>query len=87
MFDSPSGERAVAQLRTRYARLNEHKISVVDSSECQCGEDESVSHYLLCCPLYEKKRTNEEKFIPKFIPKLRNYKPGHEHMTGREKRR
>ena len=58
VFDSPSGERAVAQLRTGYARLNEylHKINVVDSSECQCGEVESVSHYLLICPLYENER-------------------------------
>ena len=58
VFDSPSGKRAVAQLRTGYARLNEylHKINVVDSSECQCGEVESVSHYLLICPLYENER-------------------------------
>ena len=58
IFDSASGERVVAQLRTGYARLNEylHTVSVVDCNKCQCGEIESVSHYLLFCPLYEKER-------------------------------
>ena len=58
VFDSASGERVVAQLRTGYAKLNEylHKVSVVDCNKCQCGEIESVSHYLLFCPLYEKER-------------------------------
>ena len=55
VFDSANGERAVAQLRTGYARLNEYlwKVNVVDCNKCQCGEIESVSHYLLFCPLYE----------------------------------
>ena len=60
VFDSASGERVVAQLRTGYAKLNEylHTVSVVDCNKCQCGEIESVSHYLLFCPLYEKERDN-----------------------------
>ena len=41
-FESAGGERAVAQLRTGY--------------KCQCGAVESVSHYLLCCPLFETER-------------------------------
>ena len=57
-FESAGGERAVVQLRTGYARLNEylHKVNVKESNKCQCGAVESVRHYLLCCPLFEKER-------------------------------
>ena len=57
-FDSVGGERAVAQLRTGYTRINEylHKVNVVESDKCQCGAIETVSHYLLACPLYDEER-------------------------------
>lgn len=57
-FESAGGERAVAQLRTGYARLNEymHKVNVKESNKCKCGAVESVSHYLLFCPLFERER-------------------------------
>ena len=58
VFESAGGERAVAQLRTGFIRLNEylHKIGAVDSNKCQCGEIESISHYLLDCQLFENER-------------------------------
>ena len=58
-FESAEGERAVAQLRTGYARLNEylHKVNVKESNKFQCGAVESVSHYLLFCPLFEKEKS------------------------------
>ena len=48
----------MAQLRTGFIRLNEylHKIGAVDSNKCQCGEIESISHYLLDCQLFENER-------------------------------
>ena len=57
-FESAGGERAVAQLRTGYVRLNEYlcRVNVIESNTCQCGEIETVAHYLLHCPLYEGER-------------------------------
>ncbi|MEW8548387.1 MAG: reverse transcriptase domain-containing protein [Candidatus Thiodiazotropha sp.] len=57
-FQSAVGERIIAQLRTGYARLNEYlyKTGITDSNECMCGAIESVSHYLIDCPLYENER-------------------------------
>ena len=59
-FESTNEEITVIQLRTGYARLNEylHKINIVDSNKCQCGQIQSISHYLLECSLYEKEREN-----------------------------
>ena len=33
-----------------------HKVNVVESDKCQCGAIETVSHYLLACPQYDKER-------------------------------
>ena len=33
-----------------------HKVNVKESNKCQCGAVESVSQYLLFCPLFEKER-------------------------------
>lgn len=57
-FQSVQGEKIVSQLRTGYVRLHEYlnKINVVQSNLCQCGQIESVYHYLLDCPLYEDAR-------------------------------
>ena len=59
-FESTKGEITVIQLRPGYARLNEylHKINIVDSNKCQCGQIKSISHYLLECSLYENERDN-----------------------------
>ena len=59
-FESTKGEITVIQLRTGYARLNKylHKINIVDCNKCQCGQIESISHYLLECSLYENEREN-----------------------------
>ena len=57
-FDTRQGESVVAQLRTGYARLNEYlkKSNITESDMCQCGEIESVKHYLIECELYENQR-------------------------------
>ena len=57
-FDTRKGESVVAQLRTGYARLNEYmnKSNIAESDMCQCGEIESVKHYLIECEMYENGR-------------------------------
>ena len=57
-FESAGGERAVAQLRTGYVRLNDYlcRVNVSESITCQGGEIETVMHYLLHCPLFEEER-------------------------------
>ena len=57
-FDKRKGESVVAQLRTGYARLNEYlnKSNIAESDMCQCGEIESVKHYLIECEMYENER-------------------------------
>ena len=48
----------ILHLRTGYCKLNEYrcKLNQCESSECDCGEIETVQHFLLECPLYEDKR-------------------------------
>ena len=57
-FDTRKGESIISQLRTGYVRLNEYlkKSNITESDTCQCGEVESVRHYLLDCELYEDER-------------------------------
>ena len=64
-FESAGGERAVAQMRTGYTRLNEylHNVNVKESNKCQCEAVESVSQYLLFCPLFEKERSHRERLL------------------------
>jgi hypothetical protein len=50
-----SSEEALVliQVRTRHCRLNQslHRLKIVDTADCQCGEgEESVQHVLLHCP-------------------------------------
>ncbi|MES9970162.1 MAG: ribonuclease H family protein [Candidatus Thiodiazotropha sp.] len=49
---------SILQLRTGYNQLNEykHKLNQCDSAECECGDIETVQHFLLECPLYEDHR-------------------------------
>jgi hypothetical protein len=40
------------QIRTGYCRLNQslHRLKIVDTADCQCGEgEESIQHVLLHC--------------------------------------
>ena len=62
-YQSTKGEISIIQLRIGYVRLNEYlqKTNVVESNKCQCSYIESISHYLLKCPLYETKI--EEKIV------------------------
>ena len=59
------------QLRTGYSKLNDyrHKLGQVETRYCECGQIETVQHYLLECPLYDEarytllKRLREELWI------------------------
>ena len=44
----------ITQLRTGYAKLNDylHKLGLKESNACECGEPETVKHYLLDCEMY-----------------------------------
>ena len=55
-IESRKGESIVSQLRTGYVKLNEYlqKTSITENDKCQCGEIETVKHFLLECELYEE---------------------------------
>ena len=57
-FKTTKGEKAISQLRTGYANLNEYlfKCGLKDSDKCECGEIETCDHFLLRCPVYETQR-------------------------------
>ena len=50
--------KQILQLRTGYSLLNDyrHKLGQCDSGLCECGQMETVQHYLLECHLYEEER-------------------------------
>ena len=52
----------IYNLRSGYAKLNDycHKLNITESANCQCGERETVEHYILHCDKYEEAR---EKLI------------------------
>ena len=64
-YKSTKGEISIIQLRTGYVRLNEYlqKTNVVESNKCQCRHIESISHYLLECPLYENQREKLRRIL------------------------
>ena len=64
-FETTSGERIISQLRTGYVALNEylHKVNIKDHDSCECGEIESVGHFLLHCQKYETERELMRKRI------------------------
>ncbi len=57
-FHSREYEKAITQLRTGYSVLNSYKskCGLVETGDCLCGEEETESHYLLHCPLYENEK-------------------------------
>ena len=50
--------KKMLQLRTGYSKLNDyrHKLWQVETRYCECGQIETVQHYLLECPLYDEAR-------------------------------
>jgi hypothetical protein len=52
----------IYNLRSGYAKLNDywHKLNITESANCQCGERETIEHYILHCDQYEEAR---EKLI------------------------
>ena len=48
----------ILQLRTGYCKLNEYRCKLIqcESSECDCGEIDTVQHLILECLLYEDNR-------------------------------
>ena len=59
VYPSQSVYTKIAQLRTGYCRLNQyqHKIGVVQSPDCSCGNgSETIEHYLLQCQDHQQAR-------------------------------
>ena len=52
--------KQILQLRTGYSKLNDyrHKLGQVETRFCECGQVETVQHFLLECPMYEEARYN-----------------------------
>ena len=50
------------QLQSGYTQLNgyRNKLNQVPSDKCNCGQTETVVHFLLQCPLYESARNTME---------------------------
>ena len=50
--------KRILQLRTGYSILNDyrHKLGQCESGLCECGQMETVQHYLRQCQLYEEER-------------------------------
>jgi hypothetical protein len=61
-FQAKKISTVIYNLRSGYAKLNDycHKLSITESENCQCGERETVEHYILHCDQYEEAR---EKLI------------------------
>ena len=50
--------KQIFQLRTGYSILNDyrHKLGQCETGLCECGQMETVQHFLLQCQLYEEER-------------------------------
>ena len=68
-FDSQSTESWISQLRTGYADLNtyQHKLGLKDRGKCECGDIETVEHFLLVCPKLENIREQMKQNLFKTI--------------------
>jgi hypothetical protein len=61
-FPNKQISTVICNLRSGYAKINDycHKLNITESANCQCGERETVEHYILHCDQYEEAR---EKLI------------------------
>ena len=61
-FPNKKISTVIYNLRSGYAKLNDycHKLNITESANCQCGERETVEHYILHCDqyMYEEAREN-----------------------------
>jgi hypothetical protein len=57
-FPNKKISTVIYNLRSGYAKLNDycHKLNITESANCQCGERETVEHYILHCDQYEEAR-------------------------------
>jgi len=66
-FPDKSSATIINNLRSGYAKLNDycHKINITESPNCQCGEKETVEHFILYCEQYEEAREKlvREQFL------------------------
>ena len=62
-FQSSHGEKIISQLRTGYTELNEYlqKCIIKNDANCECGEKETINHYLLECENYDNEREQMRK--------------------------
>ena len=62
-FESSFGEKVISQLRTGYIELNDYlqKCNIKKNPTCECGEKETISHFLLECTNYETLREKNEE--------------------------
>ena len=73
-----SAQRLISQLRTGYCHLNEYqcKLGNRDSTFCECGEPETVSHFIEDCSRFEdirerlRVRLRQETGIMEFSARL-----------------
>lgn len=66
----------LAQLRKGYCMLNAYlfKIGQVDSELCECGNKETVEHFLLECPRWDahrKRRWKQEELEELTVTRMR----------------
>ena len=58
LFDNPTRTAfsQILQLQTGYSQLNEyrHKLGQAKTNQCECGQVETMEHYLIECPLQEQ---------------------------------
>ena len=59
-FPKRTTETALARLRSGHAGVAQHlfRFQLVQSPLCTCGELETISHYVLLCPVYNIQRNN-----------------------------
>jgi hypothetical protein len=56
---NPQIGRVLTEMITGYSRLNKYRNNIGQSHTplCDCGEEETTEHYILCCHIYDHERT------------------------------